>query len=277
MTSVLKHRGPDADGHFFNGFCGLGNRRLKVIDLSDTANQPFHSSDNRYVMVYNGEVYNYAEIASQLKKESRIKYNTSSDTEIIINTFVHYGIEFLQILNGMFSIAIFDKLKNELFIFRDRVGIKPLYYYWNNGNLAFASELKSLTQLSDLKFKIDKTAFYDYLHLGYIPVPKSAFKNIYKLDAGCYLRLSGNDLSVHRYWNLSSKISSHTLKDETDVLDTLEDLMNTSVKYQMKSDVPFGVFLSGGIDSSLVAALAAKQSPAKVNTFSIGFQEQTFN
>jgi asparagine synthase (glutamine-hydrolysing) len=278
MNAALSHRGPDAGGYFFDGLCGLGNRRLKVIDLSDSANQPFYSHDGRYVMVYNGEVYNYAEVAAELKKDfPEISFRTKSDTEIILEAFVRYGISFVEKLNGMFAFAIYDKAKNELFIFRDRVGIKPLFYYWNGRDLAFASELKSLKLLKQLPFELNKHAVYEYLHLGYIPAPHTIYKSVFKLDAGCYLKLSKNNLTIENYWSCESKIDSTVLNNETDALNRLEALLASSVNYQMKSDVPFGVFLSGGIDSSLVAAFAASQSPNKVNTFSIGFEEVDFN
>jgi asparagine synthase (glutamine-hydrolysing) len=278
MNSALSHRGPDAGGYFFDGLCGLANRRLKVIDLSDSANQPYYSHDGRYVIVYNGEVYNYAEVAAELRKDfPGLSFKTKSDTEVIIEAFAHYGLSFVDKLNGMFAFAIYDKVENELYIYRDRIGIKPLYYYWNGSNLAFASELKSLKLLKQLSFDINKHAIYEYLHLGYIPAPNSIYNSIYKLEAGCYLKLSKNTLSVNSYWSCESKIKADTIDNEVDALNRLEDLMTSSVNYQMKSDVPFGVFLSGGIDSSLVAALAASQSSNKVNTFSIGFEEVEFN
>jgi asparagine synthase (glutamine-hydrolysing) len=279
MNSSLSHRGPDAGGLFFDGLCGLGNRRLKVIDLSDSANQPFYSQDGRYVMVYNGEVYNYAEVADQLKADTKnkVSFKTKSDTEVIIEAVSYYGLAFVEKLNGMFAIAVYDKAENELYLFRDRLGIKPLYYYWDGQHLAFASELKSLMLLPQLKLKINYAAVYDFLHLGYIPAPDSIYLSVHKLDAGNYLKLSKNNLSVVNYWNCESKLSANMLEDESEALMQLDELMLSSVKYQMKSDVPFGVFLSGGIDSSLVAALSASQSSAKVNTFSIGFQETAFN
>jgi asparagine synthase (glutamine-hydrolysing) len=277
MTSCLKHRGPDAGGYFFDGICGLGNRRLKVIDLSDSANQPFYSQDGRYVMVYNGEVYNFAEIAADLKAKAGINFKTHSDTEVIVEAFAFYGIEFVEKFNGMFAIAIFDKLESELYLFRDRLGIKPLYYYWKEGNLAFGSELKAITLISQIHLEINYSAVYEYLHLGYIPAPHSIYQSIFKLDAGSYIKVSGRQLKIINYWNCASKLSSNVITSEVQALATLEELMRSSVLYQMKSDVPFGVFLSGGVDSSLVAAMASKESSTKVNTFSIGFEKQTFN
>lgn len=281
MTDSLAHRGPDAAGFYYDGIAGLGHRRLSIIDLSIRANQPMVSSNGRYVIVYNGEVYNFREIGARLKSTSRkqeeIKFKTSSDTEVILEAFVAYGFDFVNQLNGMFAIAIYDNQLNELYLFRDRLGIKPLYYFWDTVNFVFGSELKAITRLKDIPKLINKDAISDFLHLGYIPAPSSIYKNIFKMMPGSLIKVSGNGIEYTKYWNIRNKISSNIITDKEQALVKLSDYIISSVQYQLKSDVPFGVFLSGGIDSSLVTAQAVGLSSVKVNTFSIGFEENSHN
>lgn len=277
MTDALAHRGPDANGYFVDEYVGLGHRRLSIIDLSDNANQPMHSADNRYVMVYNGEVYNYREIASDLYNEFKSTFKTSSDSEVILEAYLRYGIAFLEKLNGMFAIAIYDKQKNELFICRDRIGIKPLYYFWDGCDFAFASELKSLSKTPSIPKEINRNAVYHFLHLGFIPAPLTIYNSVSKLESGTWLKVSKNNLDTGKYWSISQHITNNIFTEEKDAIEKLDDLIKSSVKYQIRSDVPFGVFLSGGIDSSLIAANAANLSEEKVNTFSIGFEENKYN
>lgn len=280
MTNRLAHRGPDADGFFYNGICGLGHRRLSIIDLSDRANQPMTSDNDRYVIIYNGEVYNYQEIGARIKEKNSdadFKFKTNSDTEIILEAFVQYGIECVQQLNGMFAFAIYDKVLNEIYLVRDRLGIKPLMYYWDGSNLAFASEIKSLLLLSQVDRTINHSTIGDFLHLGFIPAPNSVYKNIQKLHPGSYIKINSSGLSSHRYWSVNKRLTNNIVTDKEEALVKLSDLLMSSVQYQLKSDVPFGVFLSGGIDSSLVTAQAVGLSSVKVNTFSIGFEENSHN
>lgn len=277
MTEAIAHRGPNAFGYFTHAHVGLGHRRLSIIDLSDNANQPMHSNDNRYVIVYNGEVYNYREIAAEIRQGIAFNFKTSSDTEIILEAFAKYGPDFVHKLNGMFAIAIYDKIKEELFIFRDRVGIKPIYYFWDGENFAFASELKSLTKLKSVPLEINNNAIYKFLHMGFVPAPLSIYKSIKKLESGTWLKISKNRLEQTRYWSINESVSEKIISNEKEALVKLSDLLMSSVQYQIKSDVPFGVFLSGGIDSSLITANAVNLSGVKVNTFSIGFEENKFN
>src|SRR3954469_17984284 len=183
MTDTLAHRGPDASGYYSDNVVGLGHRRLSIIDLSTSANQPMYDSDERYVIVYNGEVYNYREIAIELKLNYKTDFKTSSDTEVILEAYARYGPNFIQKLNGMFAMAIYDREKKELFVCRDRIGIKPFYYFWDGENFAFASELKALTALSFIPLKLDLNAVYHFLHVGFIPAPQSIYKSIKKLKA----------------------------------------------------------------------------------------------
>lgn len=277
MTESLAHRGPDAEGFFMDEIIGLGHRRLSVIDLSTAANQPIHSACNRYVMVYNGEVYNYQEIAEEIKQKHKINFRTTSDSEVILEAFALYGTEFVQKLNGMFAIAIYDKQKNELFVCRDRMGIKPLYYFWDGKNFAFASELKALTKTKFISLEINRNAIYYFLHWGVIPAPLSIYQSIKKLESGTWLSISKNSLQQNTYWSINNQISENIITDEKKATSELSELLMSSVQYQIKSDVPFGVFLSGGIDSSLIAANAVKASNVKVSTFSIGFEDSHFN
>jgi asparagine synthase (glutamine-hydrolysing) len=278
MTDCLAHRGPDAAGYFSDEVCGLGNRRLKVIDLSDSANQPMYSDGERYVIVYNGEVYNYKEVAEEIKSQNKsVVFKTSSDTEVILKAFIEFGEMFVEKLNGMFAIAIYDRLKKILYLYRDRLGIKPLYIFSDVSNFAFASELKALTLLKQIPFKINAKAVYSFLHLGYIPGLQSIYKDIYKVDAGCYYRIKHGRQELKRYWYPENKMTNKIVKDESTALTKLEELLTSSVRYQMKSDVPYGIFLSGGIDSSLITSVAVELSGDKVNTFSIGFEEAQYN
>lgn len=271
MLQVIAHRGPDAEGIFDSPeFCALGHRRLSIIDLSMQANQPMYSHDNRYVMVYNGEVYNYKELA----ESENLNLKTSSDTEVILELFSKYGIAAFEKFNGMFAMAIYDTHLDELYLSRDRVGIKPLYFYYDTDVFVFASELKAI---KTLKLEVNKPAVYNFLHLGYIPAPQSIYKNVFKLKAGHWLKISVSGISESCYWKPEKVIQKQKITDEKIALTTLDKLLNESVSMQMRSDVPFGVFLSGGTDSSIITALAVKNSASIINTFSIGFKEKKQN
>ncbi|MEO5572211.1 MAG: asparagine synthase (glutamine-hydrolyzing) [Bacteroidia bacterium] len=281
MTQALSHRGPNAVGHFSDSVAGLGHRRLSIIDLSDRANQPMTSHNDRFVIIYNGEIYNFREIGARLKtgnpQNESVTLKTSSDTEVILEAFVKYGVDFVHQLNGMFAFAIYDKTLQELFIFRDRVGIKPLFYYWDGKNFAFASELKALQRITRIPKVINENAVGDFLHYGYIPTPYTIYNNIYKMNSGSWMKVSADGIDLHKYWDVKNKISNNIVTNREQAMVKLSDLMISSVQYQLKSDVPFGVFLSGGIDSSLVTAQAVMLSSVKVNTFSIGFEENSHN
>ncbi len=247
---------------------GLGHRRLSIIDLSEAANQPFYSQDGRYVMIYNGEVYNFKELAAKYHIQSR----TSSDSEIILEAFAKKGIECINDFNGMFALAIWDKKEEELFLIRDRFGVKPIVYYHKGNDFVFASELKALLKLPVEK-KINMDALQDYFFLEYIPDAKCILEDFYKLPKGHYLTIRNDKVSIRPYYKFTDKIASRPLelRKEDDVLDEFEDLLGSAVKYRQISDVPIGAFLSGGTDSSLICALFQKQNTNPVNTFTIGF------
>ena len=276
MTDVIKHRGPDSEGHYFNleKRVGLGHSRLSIIDISSSANQPMKSSCGKYVMVYNGEVYNFKDIAKELDS---ISWKTSSDSEVVLEAFAKWGVEFVNKLNGMFAIAIYDLIDDKLFLFRDRLGIKPLYYYNDENTFAFGSELKALKKL-DLNKSIDYSSIYSYLHLGYIPSNNTIFSNVKKLSSGSYIIFDNNkNLQEIKYWDSSNIFSKDTISDFDYAKNKLDTLLKDSVKKRLISDVPIGTFLSGGTDSSIVTAIAQKVSSKPVNTFSIGFKEAKYN
>lgn len=279
MLNAQSHRGPDGSGTYMHNCVGLAHNRLSIIDLSERGAQPMHSADNRYVIVYNGEVYNFSEIAAGLQsaQDPEFQFRSSSDTEVILQAFCERGKDFVSLLNGMFAIAIYDKQEETLHLFRDRIGIKPIYYYWNGSDFAFASEVKALKKVSRLNLSVNRSVLPQYLHLGYIPAPYSIYQGCYKLEAGHYLKVSRQGLEKARYWSIRDTLEAPLISDKTQAMTLMSGLISSAVQYQLKSDVPYGVFLSGGIDSSLVAANAARTAGTRINTFSIGFEDIEHN
>lgn len=276
-TRCLSHRGPDAEGYYADGIAFLGHRRLRVIDLSMAANQPMVSQNGRYVMVYNGEVFNFRELTSLLNKAG-VYCKTNSDTEVILELFALHGTGFVHLLNGMFAIAIYDKTQHHLYLFRDRMGVKPLYYFWNGHDFAFASELKALAILPQVDTTICQAALHHFFQIGCIPAPLSIYQNCYKLEQGTYAVVSGGGiLQLNTYWNLQQQLSDSVVDNLQQAKQTFADLMTSSVRYRMIADVPFGTFLSGGTDSSLITAIAQSVASKPVNTFTIGFSDVQFN
>lgn len=277
MTDRLSHRGPDAAGYYHNGHIGLGHRRLSILDLSDAANQPMPSACGRYMLIFNGEVYNFREIAKDLKQPLK----TTGDTEVIIEAFAQWGPDFVSRLNGMFALAIYDKQDNKLYLYRDRIGIKPIYYFFDGDLLVFASELKALRAFLPItdKLTIDKDAVREFLYLGYIPAPHSIYQEVRKFPQGHYavVDFAAGGMEMKPYFKLEEQVKNQVISNEAEAKKQLNELVNSSVSYRMISDVPFGTFLSGGIDSSLVTAVAQSNSSVPVNTFSIGFKESSFN
>ena len=275
MSDKIEHRGPDSDGFFVDGNFGLAHRRLSIIDLSTAANQPMQSACKRYQMVFNGEIYNHQKVAQEIG----IPLKTNSDTEVVIEAFVKWGPKMVEKLNGMFTIAILDTQENQLYLFRDRAGIKPLFIYRNGDVLAFASEIKAITALKSegLKFSLNRDAIPYFLHVGYIPQPLTIYNEIEKFPSGCWSVFDGEKFEIEQYWDLASKFSADVLSDEAEATNKLDTLLSKSVEKRLMSDVPFGTFLSGGIDSSLVTALASKASTERLKTFSIGFDSKKHN
>ena len=273
MTDSLAHRGPDADGLYMDpqSGAGLGHRRLSILDLSTAANQPMQSHCGRYYISFNGEVYNFKEIAQTLN----INCQTTSETEVILEAFVKRGVDFVLLLNGMFAIAIYDTLDKALYLFRDRIGVKPVIYYWANQNFAFSSEIKALLTLEEIAKNnpTDKESIYTFLYAGFIPEPHTIYKNISRLPAGSYAIIRDGKMEIKRYWKAEDKVTAKKITDFKEAKETLKWLLENSVRYRMISDVPFGVFLSGGIDSSTVAAIAQNISAESIKTFSIGVKD----
>lgn len=274
MTNTLKHRGPDAQDIFYkeNPNIGLGHTRLSVIDLSPESNQPMYSHCDRYVLVFNGEIYNYKEIRNKLN----VNWKTNSDTEVILQAFISYGKDFVNHLNGMFSIAIWDKELKELNLFRDRLGIKPLFYFFDGEKFVFASEIKAFKVLK-MPLSINKKAVYNYFNFGFSPQKETIYNEIKQLDAACYGVLTNGVFEINKYWKLDSNIKNNPSLNFKQAQSDLDNLLQKSVEYRLISDVGIGTFLSGGTDSSLITAIASKQSSTKVNTFSIGFKEAKYN
>lgn len=272
MTQALRHRGPEAEGYFQDERCGLGHRRLKVIDLSDAANQPMFSHDERYAMVFNGEVYNFQEIA----KKYDLKLKTRSDSEVILELFVKLKTLFVEELNGMFALAIYDRETQELYIYRDRLGIKPLFYYWDGQNFAFASETKALLKLG-ISREINTEALQDYLFLEYVPDHLSIFKHIQKLEKGHFLKISPNNLEKKAYYNLLDRWNPQSAQSLEHYVEAFDDQLTQSIRYRSISDVPMGAFLSGGTDSSLICAKFQELSPQSIQTYTIGFDVASFD
>ncbi len=277
LTNSLAHRGPDAAGYFYENAIGLGHRRLSIIDLSEAANQPFFSRNQRFVLIFNGEIYNYKEVEAAIKKEDKIfQPKTTSDTEIITEAFSVWGIDFIHKLNGMFTIAVYDREEKSLFLFRDRMGIKPVYYHYDGTNFAFASEVKALTKIGIDK-TIDLNALKDYLFLEYVPGEQTIFKNIKKLSAGYFLKISAQGFEKKQYYDIAEKYRETKAGSEESYKQDFLEQLKKSVKYQSLSDVPIGAFLSGGTDSSLICSVFQEQNIQPVNTFTIGFDVKEFD
>ena len=267
----IKFRGPDNTGYTKIGKISVAHLRLSIIDLDKRSNQPFYY-DGLY-LTYNGEVYNYKEIRSELISLG-YNFKTKSDTEVILISYHKWGRKMLDKMNGMFSFSIYDSNKNIIFSARDRLGVKPFYYKFNNGKFEISSQISPLENNS---LTINNIAISAYLKTGYIPSPLSIFNEINKLSPGCYMiiDLKSNKLSIKKYWDLTKINQVKISYDEA--LNELEKLITDSVKIRLNSDVPMGTFLSGGIDSALITSIASKISNKKINTFTIGFEETRYD
>lgn len=274
MGERIIHRGPDAGGIYLHDNIGLCHRRLSIIDLSESANQPMLSHDKRYVIVFNGEIYNFLELKDQLTLAD-YPFETHTDTEVLLALYQLHGKDLLQKINGMFAFAIWDTQQQTLFIARDRIGKKPLYFYRRGNDVAFASELKSLLALPDIPRQIRIDALYDFFAYQYIPDPKTIFQDIYKLEPGHYLEISEQAFSKTCYWDIC--FANVRQSDEQTLKKELQKLLNDCTRNRMISDVPLGAFLSGGVDSSGIVARMAKNSKTPITTCSIGFDEKKFN
>ena len=275
MTESLKHRGPDATGVFVDDEVALGHLRLSIIDLSETANQPFFDATKRYAITFNGEIYNFREVKELLPD---YPFRTDSDTEVILAAYAKYGAECLSLLNGMFAFAIWDRERRELFVARDRLGVKPLYYaQTNDGTLVFASEIRAILNSGLIERKLNKHGIYDYLMYQSVYAPETIVENIHQLPAGESGTFSNGRLIKKAYWRIEEKHLEIVTDDEETVKKNVKDLLLKSVERRMISDVPLGAFLSGGIDSSAIVALMSEISDRPINTFSVNFGEKEFD
>ena len=296
MTETLLHRGPDSNGTWIDeeDKIALGHRRLSILELSEAGHQPMESSCGRFVLSFNGEIYNHLDLRKDIEQTSRLGKNPisnwrgGSDTETLVEGFSLMGIKkTLKMTVGMFALALWDKEEKLLYLARDRVGEKPLYYGWSNNNFIFASELKALKEYDLFNNKIDRDSLNIYMRHNYIPCPRSIYKDIYKLEPGALLSLdlsatksAGTSLNKEIWWSLKESTNlgkENLLIDKKQNLQNLEKSLLDSVRLQSIADVPLGAFLSGGIDSSLIVALMQSISNVKINTFSIGFKEDAYN
>jgi asparagine synthase (glutamine-hydrolysing) len=275
MCDVIRHRGPDDEGFLLKDGVALGMRRLSIIDLAGGA-QPISGEDGSITIVFNGEIYSFQELRNELEKRGHT-FKTHSDTEAIVHAYEEYGPSCANHLRGMFAFAIWDDKKRELYIARDRVGKKPLYYTITPGQtLVFGSEIKSILEHPDVKREINLEALDAYFTLGYVPDPLSIFQSIYKLPPGHYLTFASGRVAIQQYWDFNFE-PSESRRTEQDYLEELRALLDESVRLRLISDVPLGAFLSGGIDSSTIVALMARHMNQPVKTFSIGFHEDSYN
>ncbi|MEM8733703.1 MAG: asparagine synthase (glutamine-hydrolyzing) [Planctomycetota bacterium] len=270
MLDAIVHRGPDDSGLLVDGEVAIGMRRLSIIDLAD-GQQPIYDESGRYGVLFNGEIYNYVELRKDLEARGH-QFKTNSDTEVIVHLYEDFGSECVEHLRGMFGFAIWDRIERWLFIARDRLGIKPLYYTVVDGNLYFGSEIKSLSTLDDVERAVDPQALSEYLSLKYVPAPRTLFRGISCLEPGHHLTYEHGRIHIEQYWDLSFEKPAEALS-EADAVERLGELLRESVRLRLRSDVPFGAFLSGGLDSSIIVALMAEQLSQPVKTFSVGFSE----
>jgi asparagine synthase (glutamine-hydrolysing) len=270
MLDTIIHRGPDDDGRLVDHELAMGMRRLSIIDLVD-GKQPMFDCSARYGIVFNGEIYNYRELQGDLESRGH-KLSTHSDTEVIIHLFEEHGPECVHQLRGMFAFAIWDNRERELFIARDRLGIKPLYYTEAEGCLIFASEIKALLDHPAVGANLDHRSLSQYLSLKYVPAPNTMFAGIRSLEPGHSLYVRNGQAEISRYWDISFK-KNKPIKTDEEYAEELLHLLRESVELRLRSDVPFGAFLSGGLDSSIIVALMAEVMEEPVKTFSVGFSQ----
>ena len=264
MNIITSHRGPDGKGAFYDGGISLGHNRLSIIDISESASQPMLSSDGRFAIVFNGEIYNFKELKKELEGEYNFK--TKSDTEVILAAYSKWGKDCLNKLNGMFAFAVWDKEKKELFLVRDHAGIKPLYYFWDNNKFIFSSEIKGILE-HDVPRILNKEAFNHYFRVLYTPEPLTMFEGIYKLPPATYAVLSNGKLKIEKYWKLEDQKYN---KNKKEIQKNIKEKVLQSVKDQLISDKPLGLYLSGGIDSSVIL-YAMSKAKQNIETFSVGF------
>src|SRR5579872_6076586 len=275
MRDTMVHRGPDGAGAWLSedGRVALGHRRLSIIDLSSAADQPMSNTDGSLTIVFNGEIYNHAEIRAELDRIGGFRWKTDhSDTEVILHAFTQWGVDCVEKFRGMFAIGLWDARRRELWLIRDRIGIKPLYYSVHHGRITFASEIKALLQDPEQERAVEEESFYHYLSFLTTPAPQTLFRGIKKLPGGTWLRVRlDGSIEERRYWDVVTRTEPLVGHSEEDIAERIRAELRTAVQLRKVSDVPVGVFLSGGIDSSVNAALFSEGASSPVQTFSIGY------
>ena len=275
---MQSHRGPDDIG--FDTFHGnkLGHTRLSIMDLSSAGHQPMYSECDKVSIIFNGEVYNFKELRLNLVEKGHT-FNTQSDTEVLLKSYLQFGIDCVKLFNGMFAFIIVDKRDDHdcTYVVRDRLGIKPLFYYENEAGSIFSSEVKSILELAEHKFELNKKTVSSYFSYRYSILNETFFDGIQSLNPGSYLCIKNGRTTTHKYWQLSDFVNQEEDKGEAFYLGGVEKLLNSSVQYRMISDVPFGAYLSGGVDSSLVTAIMSKYTDEAIKTYTIGFSEKGYN
>lgn len=282
MNDTMYHRGPDDSGQEIysmkDGYqVGFAQRRLSIMDLSSLGHQPMHSPDQRISVIYNGEIYNFKELREEL---ADYPFRSDCDTEVIIAAYLAWGISCVERFNGMFAIALYDRKDETVYLIRDRIGKKPLYYWYQDGELVFASELKPIMACPDFPAEIDRGVLSRFLFQKYINAPESIYRNVYKLEPGAILAFQGGEIKTWKYWSVSEvyrQAAENPVASYEEAKEQLKALLVRAVSLRMIADVPLGSFLSGGYDSSLVTAIAQEVSASPVKTFSIGFREERYN
>jgi len=283
MNLCLSHRGPDNDGIWTDNEVAFGHRRLSIIDLSAEGNQPFFSNDGRYVIIYNGELYNYKELKLELQrsahgsKDQPYFFKTNTDTEVVLAAFIRYGTKCLQLFNGMYAFAIYDTLEKKLTIARDRLGVKPLYYYFGDEGFLFSSEIRPIIHSKIKSFSLNKDVLGEYVMYQTVLAPNTIIKGVKVLLPGHYLEYQNNKASIAEYYSLNKFASVNEDLSYAETCNKVNELLTLSVQRRLVADVPFGAFLSGGIDSSAIVGLMSKVSSEKIQTFNISFDESEFS
>lgn len=272
MTRAISHRGIDDEGFYTEDNIGLGHRRLSIIDISK-GKQPIHNEDETIWIVFNGEIYNYKNLKYNLEKQGH-KFYTETDTEVIVHLYEQYGERCLEYLDGMFAFAIWDSKGKSLFLARDRLGKKPLYYTLFDNKFLFASEIKSILEYKEIKREVDIGSLQQFLNLGYTMSPKTMFKNIYKLSPGNALIYKDNNVSINKYWSLKNFTDPHYCNNVYDCSKQIKNILTNSVKDRLISDVPLGVFLSGGLDSSSIVGIMNKELNTPIKTITAIFEDE---
>lgn len=274
MTCAMSHRGPDADGIFIENEVALGHRRLSIIDLSTAANQPYLDNSGRYIMVFNGEMYNFSEVRLLLKD---YEFKTTGDTEVLIAAFAKWGVECIKYFKGMFAFAVWDKQEKELTIVRDRLGVKPLYYYVNDRQFLFASEVRAILSSGLVKRKINNAGLFELLSYQSVGSPLTLIEGVAQLESGSYVVIKSEKIEIKTYWDVTKPKADFDFSNEKNIKAHIRNLLSASVKSRLVSDVPIGAFLSGGIDSSIIVGLMAEASASRPNTFTVSFDEKAFD